>query len=70
MKSIPNEIIYKRIPERREITKRAYNVMSIRVYDQIWNETENRVRDQIYDQIYDQIWDKIVTQLDLSLSNE
>jgi hypothetical protein len=63
MISVSNEIIYKRIPERREITKRAYNVMSIQVYDQIWKETENRVRVQITDQI----WGQIITQLDLSL---
>jgi regulator of sigma D len=65
MKSVSNEIIYKRIPERREITKRAYNVMSIQVYDQIWKETENRVRGQITNQIWSQV--EVNTQLNLSL---
>jgi hypothetical protein len=47
MISVSSKIASKGIPERREITKRAYNVMSIQVYDQIWKETENRVRGQI-----------------------
>ena len=47
MISVSSKIVSKGIPERREITKRAYNVMSIQVYDQIWKETENRVRGQI-----------------------
>ena len=51
MISVSNKIVSKGIPERREITKRAYNVMSIQVYDQIWKETENRVRGQIANQI-------------------
>lgn len=65
MISVSNEIVYKRIPERREITKRAYNVMSIQVYNQIWKETENRVRGQITNQIWSQV--QLVIQLNLSL---
>lgn len=51
MISVSSKIVSKGIPKRREITKRAYNVMSIQVYDQIWKETENRVRGQIANQI-------------------
>ena len=65
MISVSNEIVYKRIPERREITKRAYNVMSIQVYNQIWKETENRVRGQITNQIWGQV--QVVIQLNSSL---
>ena len=65
MISVSSKIVSEGIPERREITKRAYNVMSIQVYDQIWKETENRVRGQITNQIWGQV--EVNTQLNLSI---
>lgn len=65
MISVSSKIVSKGIPERREITKGAYNVMSIQVYDQIWKETENRVRGQITNQIWGQV--EVNTKLNLSI---
>lgn len=65
MISVSSEIVSKGIPERREITKRAYNVISTQVYDQIWKETENRVRGQITNQIWGQV--QVIIQLNLSI---